>query len=66
MRYKNLKQTLRNQIKNSVQVLWTWKKGEDEEFTMIYKAYGDTLPIYTPAQLLDLLTEEDKELAKNK
>lgn len=66
MKYKNIKQTLRFQIKKNVQALWTWQKGEQEMFTLIYKAYGDDLPIYTPSQLLDLLTEEEKQLTKNK
>ena len=66
MKYKNIKTTLRFQVKKGVNVLWTWQKGEQEMFTMIYQAYGDNLPIYTPSQLLDLLTEEEKVLAKNK
>jgi hypothetical protein len=66
MKYKNIKTILRGQIKSNSRTLWTWKKGVNEEFNMIYKDYGDDLPIYTPVQLLDLLTEEEKHKTKNK
>jgi len=66
MKYKSIKKTLRLQIEKGVKALWTWKKGEQEEFTLIYKNYGDNLPIYTPQQLIDLLTKEELSLSKNK
>jgi|TARA_R110000787_G_scaffold105652_2_gene213132 hypothetical protein len=66
MKYKNIKSILRGQIKANSRTLWTWKKGVNEEFIMIYKDYGDDLPIYTPVQLLDLLTQTEKLTSKNK
>ena len=54
--YKTIKWVLNKQISQNLKTLWTWKKGatiKDENFTCIYKAYNDKLPIYTPQQLLD-------------
>ena len=58
--YKNIKSILRNLIKTKVNVLWTWKKGTDEEFTMIYNNYGNDLTIYTSEQLLKEIENEEK------
>ena len=54
--YKTIKWVLRGQIKKNLKTLWTWEQGKtikDENFTCIYEAYNDSLPIYTPQQLLD-------------
>lgn len=53
MEYKTIKWVLRGQIKKNAKVLWTWKEGEEENFTCVYKNYNDDLPLYTPKQLLD-------------
>jgi hypothetical protein len=58
MAYNTIRSLLRGQIKNTSKVLWTWKKGKDENFTCIYKNYNDNLPIYTPLQLLEKINEE--------
>ena len=58
MPYNTIKSVLRSQLKNNAMVLWTWKKGKDENFTCIYKNYNDNLPIYTPQQLLEKLDEK--------
>jgi|21_taG_2_1085346.scaffolds.fasta_scaffold00245_16 hypothetical protein len=57
--YKNIKSILRKQIKNKLNVLWTWDKGKDETFTMIYNNYGSDLTIYTPTQLLKEIENEE-------
>lgn len=62
--YKTIKWILKDNIKNNVRNLWTWKRGKtikDENFTCIYKSYNDDLPIYTPQQLLDKIDENIKE-----
>tara|TARA_R100001594_G_scaffold150201_1_gene210501 strand:+ start:562 stop:735 length:174 start_codon:yes stop_codon:yes gene_type:complete len=56
MKYNNIKNILRRQIKNNVRVLWTHNENINE-FIMIYKNYNDKLPIFTPQQLLDKLNE---------
>lgn len=61
MHYKGIKSILRSNIKNKVDALWTWKKGLDEEFTMIYKNYNNSLPIYTAQQLLEILNKEKND-----
>tara|TARA_R110000751_G_scaffold55897_5_gene119776 strand:- start:1198 stop:1395 length:198 start_codon:yes stop_codon:yes gene_type:complete len=57
-KYKTIKWVLKKQIEGAAKTLWTWKQGEDENFTCIYKAFNDDLPIYTPLQLLNLLNEK--------
>tara|TARA_R100000781_G_scaffold114664_1_gene86069 strand:+ start:1655 stop:1828 length:174 start_codon:yes stop_codon:yes gene_type:complete len=56
MKYNNIKNILRRQIKNNVRVLWAHNENINE-FIMIYKNYNDKLPIFTPQQLLDKLNE---------
>jgi len=51
--YKTIKWILKKQIDCKTKQLWTWRKGKDENFTCIYLAYNDNLPIYTPQQLLN-------------
>tara|TARA_R110002074_G_scaffold144714_3_gene292629 strand:+ start:512 stop:709 length:198 start_codon:yes stop_codon:yes gene_type:complete len=58
MKYKTIKSVLKSQLKNNAKVFWTWRKGENEEFTCIYKNYNDNLPIYTTQQLLDKIDEK--------
>ena len=53
--YKTIKWVLKQQIEKATNTFWTWKQGKNEQFTCIYKNYNDDLPIYTPAQLLELL-----------
>ena len=53
--YKGIKWVLKDNIKNNINSLWTWKKGKKENFTCIYKNYNDNLTIYTPTQLLEIL-----------
>ena len=53
--YKGIKWVLKDNIKNNINTLWTWKKGKKENFTCIYKNYNDNLTIYTPSQLLEIL-----------
>ena len=57
--YKNIIATLKKHVRDNTQVLWTWKKGKQEEFTLIYKNYGNDLQIYTSEQLI-------KEIEQNK
>ena len=57
--YKTIKWVLKENIKNKVNNLWTWTKGKNEEFTCIYKNYSDNLTIYTPAQLLKALEDDN-------
>ena len=59
--YKNIKWVLKKQIEKNAKVLWTWEKGEDENFTCVYECYGDNLPLHTPQQLLDLIEIEINE-----
>ena len=56
MTYKNIRQILKNQIKNNIKSLWTFDE-ESMSFTMIYSSYKDDLQIYTPQQLLNRLDE---------
>ena len=56
MKYNNIKNILRHQIKNHVKTLWTWNK-ELKEFKCIYELYDNSLTIYTPKQLLRKLHE---------
>jgi len=56
--YKSIKWILKKQIDAGTKSLWTWKKGNEENFTCIYEAYSDNLPIYTPNQLLKLINDE--------
>ena len=58
MTYKTIKWVLKKQIENNANTLWTWDKKGSENFTCIYKNYSNTLPIYTPQQLLDKINEE--------
>jgi AAA15 family ATPase/GTPase len=51
-KYKTIKWVLKQQIEKVTKTLWTWQKGNNEQFTCIYKNYNDDLPIYTPTQLL--------------
>jgi hypothetical protein len=58
MSYKSIKWILKKQIDANAKTLWTWDRGKtikDENFTCIYKAYSDSLQIYTAQQLLDKL-----------
>jgi len=57
MKYNTIKNILRRNIKDGLNVLWTWDKN-GKNFTMIYKNYSDDLPIYTPSQLLGKIDEE--------
>lgn len=59
MKYKTIKTVLKQNIKNKVNTLWTWDRGE-QNFTQIYQNYNDTLPIYTASQLLDEIEKEIK------
>ena len=52
--YKTIKSVLRGHIKNNVRSLWTW---EDGNFTCIFENYSGDSRIYTPHQLLKLLTK---------
>lgn len=56
MKYKNIIKILEKQVETNVKTLWTFDE-KNLEFTQIYKNYDDTLPIYTPQQLLDKLKE---------
>ena len=58
--YKNILKTLKKHVKDNTKVLWTWKKGVDEEFTLIYKNYGNKLQIYTSEQLIKEIENENK------
>ena len=53
--YKSIKSVLRFHIKKNVKSLWTWDKGDDENFTCIYENYSGDDRIYTSQQLLKLL-----------
>jgi len=56
MKYKNIIKILEKQVEAGVKSLWTFDE-KNLEFTQIYKNYDDTLPIYTPQQLLDKLKQ---------
>lgn len=58
-KYTGIKKMLRNQIATDIKVFWTWEKGSQDHFTMIYQNYGDDLKIYTPQQLLEELEENE-------
>ena len=58
--YKTIKWILKKQVDNQCKQLWTWAKGKDENFTCIYLAYSDNLPIYPPQQLLNEIELEMK------
>ncbi len=62
MKYKTIKWVLATNIKKNVNTLWTWDR-EENNFTQIYQNYNDKLPIYTAAQLLELIEKEIKETA---
>ena len=66
--YKSIKSILRKQIKAKTNVLWTWEKGNNENFTMIYNNYGNKLTIYTSKQLLEEIenTEQPEIIEENK
>lgn len=53
--YKTIKYVLRNHIKNNLNTIWQWDT-EDNNFICTYKNVDNDLPIYTPTQLLDVLT----------
>tara|TARA_Y100001973_G_C5192622_1_gene331996 strand:+ start:1213 stop:1398 length:186 start_codon:yes stop_codon:yes gene_type:complete len=55
MKYKTIKWVLKKQIESGVKTLWTWEKGSEENFTCVYKCYGNNLRLYTPQQLLNLI-----------
>ena len=57
--YKTIKWVLKENIKSKSKTLWTWAKGKNENFTCIYKNYSDSLPIYTPLQLLEILENDN-------
>ena len=59
-KYKSIKWILRRQIESNANTFWTWDKSVNENFTCIYLAYNDALPIYTPSQLLDEIDIELK------
>lgn len=59
--YRNIKTMLKKHAKENTKVLWTWKKGNDEEFTMIYENYGNNLQIYTSEQLLKEIENEENK-----
>ena len=58
MKYKTIKWVLKKQIESGVKTLWTWEKGNEENFTCVYQCYGNNLRLYTPQQLLNLLNGE--------
>tara|TARA_R110000787_G_scaffold70091_1_gene155797 strand:- start:6504 stop:6701 length:198 start_codon:yes stop_codon:yes gene_type:complete len=61
--YKNIIATLKKHVRDNTQVLWTWKKGKQEEFTLIYKNYGNDLQIYTSEQLIkEIEIEQNKKI----
>ena len=62
MKYKTIKSVLKQNIKKNGNTLWTWDR-EENNFTQIYQNYNDKLPIYTAAQLLELIEKEIKETA---
>ena len=64
-KYNNIKRILRKQVEDNLNVIWSWDK-EDNHFIMVFKDIDDSLPIYTPAQLLDEIELKIKEDAKTK
>ena len=52
--YKTIKWVLSNHIKKNVRSLWTW---ENDNFTCIFENYDGDSRIYTPHQLLKLLSK---------
>ena len=55
--YKTIRWVLRSHIKNKVNSLWTW---ENDNFTNIYKNYGNKDNIFTAVQLLNQLETKEK------
>ena len=51
MKYKSIKQILKQQIKSGLMTLWQFDE-YNKEFSQIYKNYDKELNIYTPEQLL--------------
>ena len=51
MKYKSIKQILKQQIKSGLMTLWQFDE-YNNEFIQIYKNYDKELNIYTPEQLL--------------
>jgi hypothetical protein len=56
MKHKGIKQILRKQVKNKVDVLWQHNKNLTE-FVMIYKEFDNSFK-YTPKQLLNKLNNK--------
>tara|TARA_R100001530_G_C4260749_1_gene140400 strand:+ start:358 stop:543 length:186 start_codon:yes stop_codon:yes gene_type:complete len=54
MKYKSIKQILKQQIKSELRTLWQFDE-YNKEFIQIYKNYDKELNIYTPEQLLTKL-----------
>ena len=59
MKYNNIKRILRKQVELNLNVIWSWDK-EDKHFIMLFNKIDDSLPIYTPHQLLGEIDEEEK------
>jgi len=56
MKYKGIKKILRKQIEENKNLLWQWDK-DNNNFICIYHTVDNTIPIYTPIQLLNVLTD---------
>ncbi len=52
--YKTIKWILNSHIKKNVRSLWTWEK---DNVTCIFENYAGDSRIYTPHQLLKLLSK---------
>lgn len=63
MKYKNIKNMLRAQIKKGAKNFWTWDQ-EENNFTMIYEVFNPEDRIYTPIQLLEEIDKKIIEVEK--
>jgi len=57
--YNTIKSVLRNHIKKNINTVWQWDI-KDKNFICVFNKINDSLPIYTPQQLLEILEKEKK------
>ena len=55
--YNTIKWVLRNHIKKNINTVWQWDV-KDKNFICTFNNIDDTLQIYTPHQLLEILEKE--------
>lgn len=58
--YNTIKWVLRSHIKKNITTIWQWDI-KDNNFICTFNQIDDSLPIYTPQQLLEVLENEKKK-----